>query len=165
MSVRSDIAIEDPRWSGALDVHALSDRVIYAALSALESDVGEAAEVSLLFSDDARISVLKGAWLGKNVPTNVLSFPAAESGQPHGEGERFLGDIIFSFDTISREAEAEGKTLEAHLSHMIAHGFLHLMGFDHIEDEEAAEMEGLESRIMVALGMPDPWADERGDGA
>lgn len=168
MKVRSDILIEDPRWAGALDVRSLADRAITAVLCALEPDAIRTGEVSLLFSDDARISKLKGAWLGANVPTNVLSFPAADKDQLQGEGdgERFLGDIVFSFDTIRAEAQDEGKTLEAHLAHMVVHGFLHLVGFDHIDDDEAVVMEGLESRIMVALGMPDPWLiDERGDGA
>jgi len=167
MRVRSDILIEDQRWVATLDLQLLVDRVIAAALSALDTDNGESAEVSLLFADDARISLLKGAWLGKNSPTNVLSFPAADVGQPPCEGNRFLGDMIFSFDTIRREAEDEGKPFEAHLAHMIAHGFLHLMGYDHIDDEEANVMEALESRALLTLGMPDPWLTcvHRGDEA
>lgn len=167
MRVRSDILIEDQRWVATLDLQFLVDRVIAAALSVLDADNGESAEVSLLFADDARISLLKGAWLGNNAPTNVLSFPAADVGQPPCEGNRFLGDMIFSFDTIRREAEDEGKSFEAHLAHMIAHGFLHLMGYDHIDDEEANVMEALESRALLTLGMPDPWLTyvHRGDEA
>jgi probable rRNA maturation factor len=167
MRVQSDILVEDPRWTATLDLQLLVDRVIDAALSAIDAANGEPAEISLLFADDARISLLKGAWLGKNAPTNVLSFPAAEGGRSSAADQRFLGDMILSFDTIRRESEAEGKPFEAHLAHMIAHGFLHLMGYDHIDDEEANVMEAMESRVLLTLGMPDPWLTyvDRGDEA
>lgn len=166
MRVRSDILIEDPRWVATVDLQPLVNSVIDATLGALNAEKGGPAEVSLLFADDARISVVKGAWLGKNAPTNVLSFPSAEGGQQSGSERTLLGDMILSFDTICREAQDEGKSFEAHLAHMIAHGFLHLMGYDHINDEEADVMEALESQVLIALGMPDPWStDDRGDEA
>lgn len=159
--MRPDIAVDDPRWTKDLDVEALATQVLARAALEAATDVEWPAEVSLLFADDRRIADLKSAWLGKDEPTNVLSFPAADPGL--GDTP-FLGDIIVSYDTIAREARAEGKTLEAHLSHMILHGFLHLLGYDHIDDEEAQKMEALESRVLMALGIADPWGALVGHG-
>src|SRR5690606_36587771 len=95
---------------------------------------------------------------GKDAPTNVLSFPAPD--RPH-DGPRFLGDIVFALETIEREAEAEGKSRDAYLSHLAVHGVLHLLGFDHENDRDAEAMEELEREILAGLGISDPYAAGR----
>ncbi|HEY8580818.1 MAG TPA: rRNA maturation RNase YbeY [Beijerinckiaceae bacterium] len=155
MSITIDTLIEDERWTDAIDAESVARRVIDAAEGLIEEDLGADAEVSLLFCDDARIRELNAAWRAKDAPTNVLSFPAPEMA---GAGA-VLGDVALSFDTIRREAEVEGKTFEHHVMHLIAHGFLHLVGFDHESDDEAEEMEAMETRILLSLDAPDPWRD------
>jgi probable rRNA maturation factor len=86
----------------------------------------------------------------------VLSFPAPPS--PTVTGPRFLGDIVLAFETIEREAQAQGISTEAHLAHLVVHGTLHLLGYDHETDEEATVMERLETRILAGLGIADPYA-------
>ncbi|MDB5570862.1 MAG: hypothetical protein JWN93_2045 [Hyphomicrobiales bacterium] len=152
-----DILVEDPRWSASFDVDALVHKAIAGTMAVIEPEIGPGAEVSFLFCDDAQIAVLNHSWRGKDSPTNVLSFPALESGGDF----RMLGDIVLAFETIAREAADEDKHLEAHTAHMIVHGFLHLLGYDHIESEDAEEMEAAESRVLIGLGLADPWAGDK----
>jgi probable rRNA maturation factor len=152
-----DILVEDPRWTDSFSVDALVEKVLGGTLIEIKPDLGAGAEVSFLFCDDDRIAALNGSWRGKASPTNVLSFPVPGGGGP----SRMLGDVVLAYDTISREAELEGKSLETHTAHMIVHGFLHLLGFDHIEPEQAGEMEAAESRILLGLGLSDPWAGDK----
>jgi probable rRNA maturation factor len=102
-------------------------------------------------------AAINTAFRSKAGPTNVLSFPAPAN--PEG----WLGDVALAFETCRREAEAQGKRLEHHLQHLVAHGVLHLVGYDHEGDADAAEMEALEVKILAGLGAPDPYAAERGD--
>ena len=111
----------------------------------------------MLFTDDAAISEINAEWRGKAKPTNVLSFPTPED-MPVPEGEpRALGDIVLAHGVISREAAEQGKTLHDHTAHLIVHGTLHLLGFDHESDADAEEMEALETRILKGLGISDPY--------
>ena len=110
----------------------------------------------MVFTDDAHIHRLNRHFRDKDKPTNVLSFPA---GPPIGG--RFgplLGDIVLARETIAREAEGQGLTIDDHLTHLIVHGFLHLVGYDHVEDADAAVMERLETAILASLGIADPYA-------
>ena len=114
-------------------------------------------EVSLVFADDARIRGLNRQYRGKDRPTNVLSFPAASLGS--GRLGPPLGDIVLARETIAAEATAEGLDFADHLTHLIIHGFLHLVGYDHETDDEAAVMEQLETAILGRLGIADPYTE------
>jgi probable rRNA maturation factor len=109
------------------------------------------AELSILLCDDAFIRSLNRQWRGCDAPTNVLSFPA-----PAGAAGS-LGDIAVAYETTLREAQAEGKRLKDHVIHLLVHGFLHLLGYDHQNDAEAAKMERLEGAILAALGIANPY--------
>lgn len=115
-----------------------------------------AAELSILLTDDAEQHDLNRQWRGKDSSTNVLSFPQIE---PFGPVTGILGDITMARETLEREAVDLGKSFEDHFTHLMVHGFLHILGYDHLTDEEAAEMEGLETRILAELGVEDPYAD------
>lgn len=110
-------------------------------------DVGT--EVSVVLTDDAHIQILNRDYRGKDKPTNVLSFPQEE--------RSMLGDIILSIDTLKKESDEQGKPLLAHVSHMLVHGCLHLLGYDHESEDEAQEMEALEIRILDGLGIKNPY--------
>lgn len=112
--------------------------------------------VAMALADDVAVHDLNSRFRGIDGPTNVLSFP---SGEPQGAGSH-LGDIALSVDTLRREAAAQGRRLDRHFAHLALHGLLHLLGHGHDTDEEAAEMEGLETEILAELGMPDPYAAE-----
>ena len=113
--------------------------------------------MSLLLTGDAEVQALNARWRGQDKPTNVLSFPAAPAGRL-AEAPA-LGDIALAFETLAREAEAAGVPLADHYRHLVTHGFLHLIGYDHETDEEAERMEALETRILARLGVADPYAD------
>lgn len=159
-----DTLIEDDRWAGA-GLEALAARAVDAALVGAGLDP-EAWEVSLLGCDDARIAELNADFRGKPQPTNVLSWPSEERGPdtsgarpalPEGGGDPELGDIAIAYDTCAREAEAGGLPFDHHVLHLLVHGTLHLLGYDHETDEDAAVMETLESAILAELGVPDPY--------
>jgi probable rRNA maturation factor len=146
-----DIEVEDPAWTEALpDCEAIAGRAALAALG--QHNVA----VTIVLTDDAAIQDLNARFRGKDKPTNVLSFPAAESAAPH------LGDIALAFGVCTTEAEAQGKPLAHHLMHLTVHGVLHLLGYDHEADAEAEEMEGMERAILATLGVPDPYAHPQG---
>ncbi len=118
-------------------------------------------EVGMVLADNSFIQSLNDRYRGKNQPTNVLSFVNSEKSAISDvsiEENEELGDIIFAYETIAQEASTMGISLEDHLTHMAIHGFLHLLGYDHIESEEAEEMESLESKIILGMGLSDPYA-------
>lgn len=159
--------IEDARWE-AFGLDALAERAARAALAGLDLPVAGFA-ISLMGCDDARIAVLNADFRGKPQPTNVLSWPSEERGAEFvGEAPERpepgaaddpepLGDIAIAWETCAREAEEQGKPMAAHVTHLMVHGVLHLLGYDHVEDEDAALMEGLEVRILASLGVSDPY--------
>lgn len=150
------IEVEDESWSALAGLEELAQSAVTAALAGADEDAS-ACEVALLFTDDAAISEINAEWRGKDKPTNVLSFPAPED-MPLPEGEpRPLGDIALAYGVIAREAREQGKTLRDHTVHLIVHGTLHLLGYDHETDEEAEEMEQLETSILKGLGISDPY--------
>jgi probable rRNA maturation factor len=155
MKLAIDIAVDCPGWSRLEDLDALVSGSLQAALDDGDEQFREGAEVSFLFCDDARIRELNRQFRGKDQPTNVLSFPGPEP----LESTQFLGDIAMAYETIAREAEEQGKTLEHHSRHMIVHGFLHLLGYDHEDLSEAEEMETKEIRILQSLGVENPYRD------
>ncbi|MBI5163013.1 MAG: rRNA maturation RNase YbeY [Magnetospirillum sp.] len=150
-----------PAWAEALpEVEDLCRRVAAAALGAGACDDGPL-ELSLVLADDATVRDLNRTWRGQDKATNVLSFAALDDdAAPLPEGAPLLlGDVIIAFETCAREAADEGKSLDDHLSHLVVHGVLHLIGFDHRDDAAAEEMEGLETAILGALGIGDPYAE------
>jgi probable rRNA maturation factor len=150
----ADVLIAADCWQAQFDAEDIVQRAIVAAASFVELPANET-EVAVMLTDDARIRELNKEWRGQDKPTNVLSFPAA---QPPGAPEPLmLGDIAIAFETTRREAETEGKPFQNHLSHLAIHGFLHLLGYDHLNDDEAEEMEALEREILASLGIADPY--------
>ncbi|MDF2784004.1 MAG: metal-binding heat shock protein [Pantoea eucrina] len=117
-------------------------------------------EVTIRLVDEAESHELNLTYRGKDKPTNVLSFPFEA---PPGIELPLLGDLIICRQVVEQEAAEQGKSTEAHWAHMVVHGTLHLLGYDHIEDSEAEEMEALETEIMLALGYPDPYISEKED--
>lgn len=115
-------------------------------------------EVTIRVVDEAESHELNHTYRGKDKPTNVLSFPFEA---PPGIELPLLGDLIICRQVVEQEAREQEKALEAHWAHMVIHGSLHLLGYDHIEDDEAEEMESLETEIMLALGYPDPYISEK----
>jgi probable rRNA maturation factor len=130
---------------------------VEAVLSEVGARAGRPVELSLLFTDDARIRVLNAEWRGKDKPTNVLSFPAFPV-RIGAELPPMLGDIVLAAETVRGEAELEVKPLTHHISHLVVHGLLHLLGHDHETDTEADVMEDLERRVLARLAIPDPYA-------
>jgi len=151
-SLHIDVRIESPLWDGRLLAEKTVRNSVIAAAAALSTAGGE---VSIVLTDDSAIRSLNRNWRGIDKPTNVLSFPA--SGPDIGEGTRLLGDIVIAFETLKRECADENRDFLHHLAHLAVHGFLHLNGYDHQTAAQAEAMEGLESRIMTRLNMPDPY--------
>jgi probable rRNA maturation factor len=161
----TEVLVVADGWQSQPDAEAVIHRAIAAAAEMAGTDVGDA-ELAIMLTDDAGIRTLNLNWRGIDKPTNVLSFPAL---QPTGAGApddapRMLGDIAIAFETTRREADDEQKPFDHHLSHLAVHGFLHLIGYDHENDDDAEAMESLETEILAQLGIPDPYADrERTD--
>ncbi len=124
--------------------------------AALQSDELNQAEVSVYIVDEAESQELNAQYRGKDKPTNVLSFPADI---PDEVGVPLLGDLVICAPVVEREAQEQGKTLEAHWAHMLVHGTLHLLGYDHVEDDEADVMEALETRLITQLNFPAPYTE------
>lgn len=148
------IEVEDESWLALAGLDALAQKAVDAALAG--ASVKEPGEVALLFTDDSAIAEINAEWRGKDKPTNVLSFPAPDMPVPEGEA-RHLGDIVLAHGVITREAAEQVKTLHDHTAHLIVHGVLHLLGYDHETDAEAEEMERLEAAILSRLGIADPY--------
>ena len=154
MSVTVEIAVESPRWSKLPGAEAAVRGAVEAALAECGEDN---AEVSIALAGDAQVRDLNLRWRGKDSATNVLSFPAPETVP---DKSRFLGDIVLAFETIEREAADEAKPLSHHVAHLAVHGTLHLLGYDHENDSDAAAMERRERDILARIGVPDPYASD-----
>lgn len=155
------ISVEADAWNVIPDVEWHVCAAAEAAFAAAGAAVEGIVEVSIALVDDAAIRELNRLWRGKDVPTDVLSFPAPSVEVP--DGLSLLGDIAVAFETTARDAAAEGKTLAAHLAHLVTHGMLHLLGYDHLEVAEAEEMESAERAILKGLGIADPYAGREAD--
>lgn len=158
-----EISIDAPQWDEEDELRTIVAKCVHASntwLAKHENQIfpqGEM-ELSLLFTDDAAIADINSKWRELNKPTNVLSFPTKDL-QAGDMPLPLLGDIILAYETIEREAGENEKNFNAHLSHLIVHGYLHLFGFDHIGDEEAKHMELTETRILASIGLSNPYND------
>ncbi|TYC51859.1 rRNA maturation RNase YbeY [Rhodobacterales bacterium] len=152
-----DVSVEAGDWLAEEQLTELADKAIAAALSAVELDVVPGSEVSLLFTDDESIRVLNHKWRDKDKATNVLSFPGSTP-QEDVYGP-LLGDIVFAYETVRREARELGIEFSDHLTHLTVHGLLHLFDYDHQDDDEAELMESLERTILASIGIDDPYSD------
>ena len=150
MKLSLDISVPSPLWRRLPRARPIARETIAAA--AENRGLSEGGDVSLCLADDAALRALNLSWRGFDKPTNVLSFPAAP-GRP-GEA-RTLGDIALAYETLAREAEDFGVPLADHYRHLLVHGFLHLIGYDHETDAEAERMEALETKILARLGVAD----------
>ena len=163
-----ETALLNQGWDDGTDWAAIAQKATertlalspYAALGA--ADV--AIEVAIRLTDDAEVQTLNRDYRGKDAPTNVLSFPMFDPDEIAGLAngpfpELLLGDIVLARETCAREAHDKAITVRAHATHLIVHGILHLLGFDHISDADAEDMEGLERLIMADLGHDDPYGD------
>lgn len=151
-----DILIEAEGWPKEEALLQLAQKAVDAAWKSLFTDDGKT-ELSLVFTDDASIKELNAQWRNKHKATNVLSFPAFPI-KAGTKPKMMLGDIVIARETVMREAQEEGKPFEHHLNHMIVHGFLHLLGYDHEDDTDAEIMEQQERVILAALAIPDPYS-------
>ncbi len=149
------IDIADDAWARVKDLEPLTERAIAAALAHAGADKN--VEIGVLFASDEEAARLNTQWRRKDYAPNILSFPAHElHAVPEGEPKP-LGDLILASGTVAREAEEQGKPLTSHLTHLIVHGTLHLLGFDHLADADAERMEAAEIAILAGLGVPDPY--------
>ena len=148
MSIVLDLRIEDAGWANEMeDAEAVCQRALDAAFALVAIE----GEVALLLTDDDEMHTLNLDWRGKDKPTDVLSFPADEMDAP------FLGDIAVGLGVLRGDAATRGIKLTDHLSHLVIHGYLHLLGYDHMNEEEAREMEALEIKALAGLGIGDPY--------
>jgi probable rRNA maturation factor len=187
MKVSLDISVASSLWRGLPRARGLARETIAACVAESEAVAREGAEVSLCLADDASLRALNLRWRGMDKATNVLSFPSGASvdavADRVGRDQRSrlqprrdqrsrlqpardqrsrlqLGDIALAYETLAREADELGVPLADHYRHLVAHGFLHLIGYDHETDEEAERMEALETGILARLGAANPYARE-----
>ena len=154
-----EVTIPCPLWeSASADAAALAETA--ARLALLQSDAAPTSVVDVTLTDDAALRALNRTWRGKDAPTNVLAFPAADPAIPRPDGAPLLlGDVILAYETVAREAAEQHKPLADHLRHLVVHGVLHLLGYDHTEPANAAVMEAREIAILAELGVPNPYRD------
>ena len=149
-----EVEVDDEAWQDAVaDVARVVERAASVALGDTEGDV------VVLLADDAHVQQINAQFRDKDRPTNVLSFPAPDSARPH------LGDLILAYGVCAAEAADQGKSLSDHLSHLIIHGVLHLLGHDHEIDDEEEVMEAEERRLLASLGIADPYRADDPDHA
>lgn len=170
MNISVDVVINHPAWeSAAIPFEDFTQDVVGLTLSMAEIPsqlAGREIEICVVLTDDSEIHTLNRDYRGMDKPTNVLSFANLDSDNAEEElaqeGLPFsLGDVIIAWDTIQREALEQNKEFLAHLRHMMVHGTLHLLGYDHMDDEEAAEMESLEIKILEKMNVENPYADDQ----
>lgn len=148
-----DIAIAAGDWPEGLD--PIAETALRTALEQSGRLLAGDAELSVLLTDDAHQKALNREWRGKDAATNVLSFPQIA---PDGPVMGLLGDITLALETLTRESDELEKPFEHHFAHLLVHGMLHILGFDHETGDEALAMEARETDIMGLLGYPDPYA-------
>lgn len=153
-----EVSADEAGWGGVAAWEALTTRAVAEAVTIAPDVVPEAAEISVRFSGDDVIRDLNHRFRARDSATNVLSFPAPA--MPAGPG--FLGDIVLAWETVAGEAAEQDLTIDAHVTHLLVHGFLHLLGYDHGDDVAARQMESLETAILARLGIDDPYrSDDR----
>lgn len=157
MSPVVDVVAESPLWAAEPDSEEIARRAVDAALRETGRACKASAEIAIVLADNARVRTLNGIWRGKDQPTNVLSFPAAEGAEI--ATAELLGDVVLAFETVRAEAAAGGKSFKDHFAHLVVHGTLHLFGFDHCGDDEAETMENAERAALARLAIADPYQE------
>ncbi|MEA1073223.1 rRNA maturation RNase YbeY [Sphingomonas sp. LY160] len=159
----------DPEWDSSSDWDALAQRAAEAAIAESAfpqlGSTDRAVELSVRLTSDAEVHSLNAQWRGKDKPTNVLSFPMAEPDEIENAAidgpELMLGDIVMAHGVCAAEAMEKNITIDQHATHLLVHGTLHLLGYDHLDDDSAGDMEGRETRALARLGIADPYAGEQ----
>ncbi|MEM7618711.1 MAG: rRNA maturation RNase YbeY [Pseudomonadota bacterium] len=155
-----DVTMQDPAWDNLANIEQI---VKDTALKALESAilpkeaVGRDLEASLVLANDDLLQVLNNTYREKDKPTNILTFVSLDSDDPLPEGVLSLGDVFLSYETLMQEAQDQGKFITDHIRHLVVHGVLHLLGYDHETEDDATDMETLEIRILESLGIQNPY--------
>ncbi|WP_052194491.1 rRNA maturation RNase YbeY [Aureimonas altamirensis] len=161
-SVDLILSVEDADWNSILpDAAQLAVEAVGAALAGAGMMPGLVTEVGVTLADDTMLRDLNGQWRGKDKPTNILSFPIVQLAPGDTPGA-MAGDLVLARQTLEREALRDGKSLADHFRHLVIHGMLHLLGYDHEEAEEAEQMERLEVLVLSTLAIADPYADSGG---
>ena len=160
------LSIENERWddSGLGDpaaIEAMAQDCVRAVAGQLHLPSDLQTEICLTLADDAAVRSANAEWRGKDKPTNILSFPMAEL-MPGARPGPLAGDLLVAFETVAREAVAEEKPFADHLRHLLVHGTLHLLGYDHQDDAEADRMEAIEIAVLAEFGIPDPYREAAG---
>ena len=150
IGVKIDVMVESDLWKEKADVKSVARRAI-AEAAAMLSTAG--AELAIVLTDDSTIRSLNRTWRGIDAATNVLSFPTIRAG---GE-PALIGDVVLAYETVAAEARAERKPFAHHVAHLAVHGFLHLLGYDHVRKKDAETMERIERAILARLAIPDPY--------
>jgi probable rRNA maturation factor len=145
-----ELLVKSDLWKGKENVKSVARRAIAKAAAALST---RKAELAIVLTDDSAIRLLNRDWRGVDAATNVLSFP---TGRARGEPP-FIGDIVLAYETVAGEARAERKPLAHHVAHLALHGYLHLLGYDHVRKKDAETMEQVERDILRQLAIPDPY--------
>lgn len=158
------VDVVSPKWGAAgLDLDAIVDTAARAALVGADAVFAGGVELGVRLTDDAEIRALNRDWRDRDAATNVLSFALEESPESaisdNGPeiGATMLGDVVLAYETCAAEAADQDKSLTDHLSHLVVHGTLHLLGFDHEADDDAEIMEALERDVLARIGVPDPY--------
>lgn len=148
--LKIDVLVDSDRWNEPAKARSTVRRAVAEAATTVSTT---GTELAIVLTDDSAIRQLNRLWRGIDAPTNVLSFPSRRTADepPH------LGDVVLAYETIAREAQAEGKPFAHHLAHLAVHGFLHLIGYDHARDADAQTMEQTERKILRRLDIPDPY--------
>jgi probable rRNA maturation factor len=166
--LHTDVDLVARAWEGLADWPALAQRATSAALAqtphAAVADAAPLVEVAVRLTDDAEVQGLNRDYRGKDKPTNVLSFPQYDAADfamltNSDDGEVLLGDIVLALETCTREADARGISVADHATHLIVHGMLHLLGYDHQDDASGDAMEAMETKALASMGLADPYAD------
>ena len=153
IGVETDVSDD---WDSRTDWPALARSAVHAAVAASRHAGLSDSEVSVTFTSDDEVRALNAKWRGKDKPTNVLSFPMAKEGEL--AGAQLLGDIVLAHGVCAGEAEEKGVQVATHAAHLVVHGTLHLLGYDHeTSDEDAEEMEETERRALASIGIADPY--------
>jgi len=148
-AIKIDVVVDSDRWTATKDAESTVRSAVRRAAAMLST---RGTELAIVLTDDSAMRLLNRNWRGIDAATNVLSFPTTDAG-----GKTHLGDIVLAFETIAREARAEHKPFAHHVAHLAVHGFLHLVGYDHERDKDAAAMEQAEREILRRLAIPDPY--------
>lgn len=154
------VALNQPcsRWRRELPGAArLSVAAARAAVAGAGKPLAAPTELSIVLGDDALLRRLNRLWRGRDKPTNVLSFPAEDGTPRAADAPLLLGDVVLAFETVALEARAQGKPPADHLRHLVVHGVLHLLGYDHVRAAQARRMEALEKTVLCGLGIADPY--------